>query len=179
MTSAAQIHPAHIPAAQIQAAQIQAAQIHQLRPRPVAVDRDAALLDAVATLLARALTPDELHVLVDRLAPPTDAAGAAPPLGEQHLVAGTLDLDLASMRVQVGGAPIDLTRQEFLLLHTLMEHPARVLSRVQLLSLAWDYRGWGEGRTVDVHVRRLRAKLGAEARRVETVRGFGYRFDPA
>jgi DNA-binding response OmpR family regulator len=50
---------------------------------------------------------------------------------------------------------------------------------VQLLSLAWDYRGWGEGRTVDVHVRRLRAKLGAEARRVETVRGFGYRFDPA
>jgi len=79
----------------------------------------------------------------------------------------------------VKGGPVVLTPKEFDLLQALMEAAGRVLSREHLLDHVWGYTRAGEieSRTVDVHVRRLRAKLGSEGRRVTTVKGVGYRFD--
>ena len=82
-----------------------------------------------------------------------------------------------SYRATLRGAPIELTYMEFELLKFLMSHPGRVFTRETLLSRVWGYEYYGGVRTVDVHIRRLRAKLGEDhARFIETVRGVGYRF---
>ncbi|GAC1367259.1 MAG: hypothetical protein NVSMB32_12150 [Actinomycetota bacterium] len=84
-----------------------------------------------------------------------------------------------SYRATLRGTPIELTYMEFELLKFLMSHPGRVFTRETLLSRVWGYEYYGGVRTVDVHIRRLRAKLGEEhARFIETVRGVGYRFSP-
>jgi DNA-binding response OmpR family regulator len=100
------------------------------------------------------------------------------PSREQH-VTGDLQVDEARHAVTVGGQPVELTAKEFGLLAALMRVNGRVLSRDQLLETVWGYANAAEieSRTVDVHVRRLRAKLGAEARRIVTVKAVGYRFD--
>ena len=92
---------------------------------------------------------------------------------------GELHVDEARHAVTVGGRPVELTAKEFGLLAALMRADGRVLSREQLLEAVWGYANAAEieSRTVDVHVRRLRAKLGAEARRIVTVKAVGYRFD--
>ncbi|HEX5043411.1 MAG TPA: response regulator transcription factor [Candidatus Polarisedimenticolaceae bacterium] len=88
-----------------------------------------------------------------------------------------LRLDLASREVHVEGAPVVLTRKEFDLLADLLRHRGRVLTRERLLERVWGYDYPGETRTVDVHVRRLRQKLGAPVEaRIETVVGVGYRY---
>jgi phosphate regulon transcriptional regulator PhoB len=99
--------------------------------------------------------------------------------GDQALRTGRLSLDPARHMVEVAGVPVDLTPKEFDLLHTLLEAAGRVLSREHLLSRVWGYARADEieSRTVDVHVRRLRAKLGDEGRRIATVMGVGYRLD--
>ena len=76
---------------------------------------------------------------------------------------------------------MELTAKEFGLLTALMRADGRVLSREQLLDTVWGYTNAAEveSRTVDVHVRRLRAKLGPEARRIVTIKAVGYRFDSA
>jgi DNA-binding response OmpR family regulator len=90
---------------------------------------------------------------------------------------GGLRLDLASREVHVEGAAVVLTRKEFDLLADLLRHRGRVLTRERLLERVWGYDYPGETRTVDVHVRRLRQKLGAAAEaRIETVVGVGYRY---
>ena len=77
------------------------------------------------------------------------------------------------------GHPIDLAYKEFELLKYLVQHPGRVFTRAQLLQEVWGYDYYGGTRTVDVHIRRLRAKLGGEYEHViGTVRNVGYRFDP-
>ena len=75
--------------------------------------------------------------------------------------------------------PVELTPKEFDLLQTLLEAAGRVLSREHLLNRVWGYARADEieSRTVDVHIRRLRAKLGVEERRIATIKGVGYRFD--
>jgi DNA-binding response OmpR family regulator len=89
---------------------------------------------------------------------------------------GALTLDKDSYRVTVKGRPLDLTYKEFELLRHLAERPGRVLTRPALLREVWGYDFYGGTRTVDVHVRRLRAKLGPEFEHlIETVRGVGYR----
>lgn len=89
---------------------------------------------------------------------------------------GPLVLDVDSYAVTVGGRPLDLTYKEFELLRYLAERPGRVFTRPTLLREVWGYDFYGGTRTVDVHVRRLRAKLGPEHESlVETVRGVGYR----
>jgi DNA-binding response OmpR family regulator len=89
---------------------------------------------------------------------------------------GPLVLDVDSYVVTVAGRPLDLTYKEFELLRFLAEHPGRVFTRPTLLREVWGYDFYGGTRTVDVHVRRLRAKLGPEHEAlVETVRGVGYR----
>ncbi|WP_206448754.1 winged helix-turn-helix transcriptional regulator [Agrococcus sp. KRD186] len=98
-----------------------------------------------------------------RAAAPTSTAG--------------LTIDEASYQAKVDGRPVDLTYKEFELLRFLAAHPARVFTREQLLSEVWGYDYFGGTRTVDVHVRRLRAKLGDLESLIGTVRGVGYRFE--
>ena len=93
----------------------------------------------------------------------------------QPLHYGPIAIDTDRHVVAVDGREIALTAKEFLLLAYLLEHRGRVLSRDVLLNDVWGYRYTGGTRTVDVHVRRLREKLGPAAESIETVRGFGYR----
>jgi DNA-binding response OmpR family regulator len=91
---------------------------------------------------------------------------------------GSLELDLATYQVHVDGSPVDFTYMEYELLRFLATHPNRVFTREALLTSVWGYDYFGGARTVDVHVRRVRAKLGAEhAQRLKTVRSVGYRFE--
>ncbi|MCH7585234.1 MAG: response regulator transcription factor [Acidobacteria bacterium] len=120
------------------------------------------------------LTPidaGELAARIIRLARPgrTDA--------DQVLSFKELSLDLATYQATLDGKPIDLTYMEYELLRFFVSHTGRVWSREQLLSRVWGYDYFGGARTVDVHVRRLRAKLGEERTSwITTVRSVGYRF---
>ena len=89
-----------------------------------------------------------------------------------------LDIDRHAHRVSVDGRPVELSYREFELLAFLAEHPGRVFSRRQLVSSVWNGAEVGS-RTVDVHVRRLRMKLGRYAAGIVTVRNVGYRYEPA
>ena len=95
------------------------------------------------------------------------------------LTVGGVSLDPSRHAVIVGGRPVELTPKEFDLLHALLAAAGRVLSREHLLNRVWGYARADEieSRTVDVHIRRLRAKLGAEERRIATIKGVGYRFE--
>lgn len=87
----------------------------------------------------------------------------------------TMTINLATYQVKVAGEPVDLTYLEYALLAFLVTHPGRTYSRDALLRRVWGFDYYGGSRTVDVHVRRIRAKLGPElAQRLETVRGVGY-----
>jgi DNA-binding response OmpR family regulator len=93
------------------------------------------------------------------------------------IVYGPLALNLETYQAAIQGRPLDLTYMEYELLRFLASHPGRVFSRETLLSRVWGYEYFGGARTVDVHVRRLRAKLGEEhAHLIDTVRSVGYRF---
>jgi DNA-binding response OmpR family regulator len=95
------------------------------------------------------------------------------------LSSGRLTLDPGRHRAALGDRPLSLTRKEFDLLQALLESAGRVLTREHLLSRVWGHANAEEieSRTVDVHVRRLRAKLGDEGRRIATVTGVGYRLE--
>jgi DNA-binding response OmpR family regulator len=89
---------------------------------------------------------------------------------------GPVHLDTETYRARASGVPLDLTFKEFELLRFLAQHPGRVYTRPALLREVWGYDFYGGTRTVDVHVRRLRAKLGPEHEQlIETVRSVGYR----
>ena len=86
-----------------------------------------------------------------------------------------LVINLATYQVSINGEPIDFTYLEYALLSFLANHPGRTFSRDALLQRVWGFDYYGGSRTVDVHVRRIRAKLGPDlAERLETVRGVGY-----
>ena len=89
---------------------------------------------------------------------------------------GDIAVDLNALAVSVNGDPVDLTPTEYRLLVSLLERRGRVQNRQQLLEAAWDVHARIETRTVDMHVQRLRSKLGNAGDLIETVRGFGYRF---
>ncbi len=90
---------------------------------------------------------------------------------------GDLILNLETYQAALSGKPLDLTYMEYELLKFFATHSAKVFTREQLLSRVWGYEYYGGARTVDVHVRRLRAKLGEEhANLIQTVRSVGYRF---
>jgi DNA-binding response OmpR family regulator len=102
----------------------------------------------------------------------SDGAGA-----EGALVLGELVIDEATYTARLRGRPLDLTYKEFELLKYLAQHAGRVFTRAQLLQEVWGYDFFGGTRTVDVHVRRLRAKLGSEHEQlIGTVRNVGYKF---
>lgn len=93
---------------------------------------------------------------------------------------GAIEVDEAKHQVKVDGRPVELTVKEFDLLCALMKAKGRVLNREQILEMVWGYSNAVdiESRTVDVHIRRLREKLGEEYKRIVTIKGVGYRFEP-
>ena len=91
-----------------------------------------------------------------------------------------LALNLETYQAIIAGRPLDLTYMEYELLKFLAQNPGKVFTREVLLSRVWGYEYYGGARTVDVHIRRLRAKLGEEhANLIQTVRSVGYRFGQA
>jgi two-component system phosphate regulon response regulator PhoB len=123
--------------------------------------------------LTKPFSPQELTLrvaaLLRRLQAPAVAAGSS-------LIEGPLIIDRASHRVTLEGEELQLTATEFKLLSMLVERRGRVQTRPQLLETVWDAQPDIQTRTVDMHVQRLRAKLGELGDLIETVRGFGYRF---
>lgn len=93
----------------------------------------------------------------------------------QHLAFGPISVDMDMHAARVDGQVVDLTRREFELLAYFVQNPKRVLSRERILQQVWGLEYLGESRTIDAHVRRVRAKLGEAASLIETVVGVGYR----
>ena len=85
-------------------------------------------------------------------------------------------MDVTSHRAYLGDREISLTQKEYALLEYFLTHKGIALSRDKLLTEVWGYNYVGETRTVDVHIRHLREKLGTEGDKIETVKGLGYRF---
>ncbi|MER5253689.1 MULTISPECIES: winged helix-turn-helix domain-containing protein [unclassified Streptomyces] len=108
---------------------------------------------------------------------PLKPAGQA--RGQEQTSAGPVRIDTVQRAAQVDGRGLDLTYLEFELLAHLVAHPHRVHTRDQLVTTVWGYGHVGDGRTVDVHIARLRRKLGAEHRQtIQTVRRVGYKYAP-
>ena len=103
----------------------------------------------------------------------------ATPRAEKCLRVGALQLDVQRHAATLNGEPITLTRKEYELLQLLMRNPGIVFTRDQLLNNIWGYAFDGENRTVDVHIRMLRQKLGSAGDCIETVRGVGYKIGGA
>ncbi|MFM7231484.1 MAG: response regulator transcription factor [bacterium] len=121
--------------------------------------------------LTKPFSPRELVARVKALVRRASPSGLS-----RALEAGDLRVDVDAREARLHDQRLDLTPREFDLLAFLVRHPGRVLSRDELLRKVWGYDYVGETRTVDVHVRRLRAKLGDAADRIETVLGSGYKF---
>ena len=130
-----------------------------------------------ADVVLESAGPAEVEARLRMVAERTQSA--ATPEEPERVEAGDLVIDASAYTARVRGRVLDLTYKEFELLRHLAQHPGRVLSRAQLLQEVWGYDYYGGTRTVDVHVRRLRAKLGSEHdQMIGTVRNVGYRFDP-
>ena len=98
---------------------------------------------------------------------------------EEKIIFGSLEIDIAAHRVKLKDKEVPLTAKEFSLLHYLVERIGRVSTRDALLDDVWGYNCEVTTRTVDTHVKRLRAKLSDVGNNIETVRGVGYRFNSA
>jgi DNA-binding response OmpR family regulator len=148
--------------------------IVMLTARGDEVDRVLGLEMGADDYVVKPFSPRELVARIRAVLRRTrPAPGTAP------ITVGRLSIDPAAHIVTVGDAPVSLTRREFDLLRALVEARGRVLSREYLLDHVWGYTAAEEieSRTVDVHVRRLRQKLGAEGQRIGTVTGVGYRLE--
>jgi two-component system, OmpR family, phosphate regulon response regulator PhoB len=122
--------------------------------------------------LTKPFSPQELVLRVGAILRRVGAAGGGT---NDVLSIGPIHIDRAAHRVSVEGTDIDLTPTEFKLLLTLAERRGRVQARGHLLETVWDAAPDIQTRTVDMHIQRLRTKLGAAGDLIETVRGFGYR----
>ena len=136
-------------------------------------DRIKGLAGGADDYLTKPFSPEELVLRVGavlrRLRAPAAAAGPV-------VRAGGIVIDRGAHTVTVKGTVVPLTALEYRLLLLLIERRGRVQTRPQLLEAVWDSQPDIQTRTVDMHVQRLRAKLGAAGAQIETVRGFGYRF---
>jgi len=132
----------------------------------------AARYDLVAQADDFIREPVNQEELLARLALLAERRGAE---GEQLLTAGDISINLDRYEVRVSGVPISLTPKEYQLLCYLVRQAGRACTRQQLLGAVWSYDYLGGTRTVDIHVQRLRAKLGQAGAGIETVRGVGYR----
>jgi DNA-binding response OmpR family regulator len=137
------------------------------------VASDWGIDDVLVTTAGPAEVEARLRLATGRLAGSSGASSA-----ESRVIRrGDVEIDEASYAARVAGRSLDLTFKEFELLKYLAQHPGRVFNRQQLLQEVWGYDYFGGTRTVDVHIRRLRAKLGPERESlIGTVRHVGYRF---
>lgn len=119
--------------------------------------------------------PFGMMELVSRIKAVLRRSGAAKKKAEDIIVSGNLEINTKKHEVKADSEVIGLTLKEYELLKRLMENPNIVMTRDSLLEEIWGYDFDGETRTVDVHIRTLRQKLGKCGERVETVRGVGYR----
>lgn len=126
--------------------------------------------------LTKPFSPQELVLRVGAILRRTSGAAAS---SADRLAVGPIGIDRAAHRVSVDGREIELTPTEYKLLLTLAERRGRVQGRAHLLETVWDAAPDIQTRTVDMHVQRLRAKLGPGGALIETVRGFGYRLRAA
>lgn len=118
-------------------------------------------------------TDDEVLVRIRHLLWPGEEASNA-----DFITIDSMTINLSTYQVMVEGSPVDFTYLEYALLAFLVTHPGHAYSRDALLSRVWGFDYYGGSRTVDVHVRRVRAKLGAElAMHLRTVRGVGYMWE--
>ncbi len=123
-----------------------------------------------ADFIVHGATPEECSARISQLLWPGNELSS-----NDFIVIDNMSINLATYQVKVAGEPLDLTYLEYALLAFLVTHPGRTYSRDALLRRVWGFDYYGGSRTVDVHVRRVRAKLGPElAQRLETVRGVGY-----
>jgi DNA-binding response OmpR family regulator len=137
------------------------------------VQHDWAMDDVVLNTCGPAELEARIRLAIGRL----HAAGDAGEDDDHVIRTGEVVVDDAAYTATIGGRHLDLTFKEFELLKYLAQHPGRVFTRDQLLQEVWGYDYFGGTRTVDVHVRRLRAKLGPEHETlIGTVRNVGYRF---
>ncbi len=144
-----------------------------LTSRREEADRIRGLSLGADDYLSKPFSPQELtlrvNALLRRLGAPAVSAGST-------LSAGPITIDRSAHRVMLDGRELTLTATEFKLLLTLVERRGRVQTRPQLLETVWEAQPDIQTRTVDMHVQRLRSKLGETGKLIETVRGFGYRF---
>ena len=155
------------------------AAILMLTARDEAIDKVLGLEIGADDYLAKPFNPHELTARVKaifRLAERTAAARSLAGTSPGAIIRwGDLSVDPAGRIVQVSGQEVPMRAQEFDLLLTLIEHRGIVLSREQLLNLAWGYDYYGQSRTVDVHIGHLRRKLAGSEVQIETVTGVGYK----
>jgi two-component system phosphate regulon response regulator PhoB len=144
-----------------------------LTARREEADRIKGLSLGADDYLTKPFSPHELALrvaaLLRRLASPAVSGGST-------MAAGPITIDRAAHKVMLDGQELQLTSTEFKLLLTLLERRGRVQTRPQLLETVWEAQPDIQTRTVDMHVQRLRTKLGEHGPLIETVRGFGYRF---
>jgi two-component system phosphate regulon response regulator PhoB len=147
-----------------------------LTARREEMDRIRGLSLGADDYLTKPFSPNELTLrvaaIIRRLAAPATAGGS-------QINAGPITIDRSAHRVLVEGKELQLTATEYKLLVTLVERRGRVQTRPQLLEIVWEAQPDIQTRTVDMHVQRLRTKLGEAGDLIETVRGFGYRFKTA
>lgn len=123
-----------------------------------------------ADFVVHGASPDECAARIRQLLWPGNEGSTG-----DFITVDNMTINLATYQVKVNNEPLDLTYLEYALLAFLVTHPGRTYSRDALLRRVWGFDYYGGSRTVDVHVRRVRAKLGPElAQRLETVRGVGY-----
>jgi DNA-binding response OmpR family regulator len=152
----------------------QAVPLVMLTARGDEVDRVLGLELGADDYVVKPFSPREVVARVRAVLRRSRPAASTTPV-----IVGPLQIDAAAHTVSVDGVPVNLTRREFDLLRALVEARGRVLSREFLLEHVWGYTAAGEieSRTVDVHVRRLRQKLGPAGPRIGTVTGVGYRLE--
>ena len=140
-----------------------------LTARDTVDDRVTGLRAGADDYLVKPFAFAELLARVDAL-----ARRAKSPNADRLLAFGSVALDPVSRRVTVGGAEVDLTAKEFDLLECLLEHSGRVLTRIELKELVWDFSFDAQTKVVDLYVHYLRKKLGDAGDIIQTVRGVGY-----
>ena len=146
--------------------------ILMLTARDEDIDKILGLELGADDYMTKPFNPRELVARVKAILRRSDAK---PPTGGKSIHIGDLTIDPASREVRIKDRTVDLRTQEFDLLLTLAEHRGLVLSREQLLQLAWGFDFYGQTRTVDVHIAHLRKKIEGGTVKIETVTGVGYK----